>query len=76
MENLIKDKVKESIRYLYNSEVADNLIQVQETRKEFRGDFTLVVFPLLSFQNTPEQTGRSIGEYLVGNSDLFRLQRD
>jgi arginyl-tRNA synthetase len=72
MENLIKDKVKESIRYLYNSEVADNLIQVQETRKEFQGDFTLVVFPLLSFsKNTPEQTGRSIGAYLVGNSDFI-----
>lgn len=71
MENLLKDKVKESIRYLYSSEVTDDLIQVQETRKDFQGDFTLVVFPLLRFsKNTPEQTGRNIGEYLVDNSDF------
>jgi len=39
---------------------------LQETRKDFRGDFTLVVFPLLRFsKNTPEQTGEKIGNYLV-----------
>jgi arginyl-tRNA synthetase len=66
MEIVLKNKIKEAVRILYNSEVADDLIQIQETRKDFKGDFTLVVFPLLRFsKNTPENTGETIGNYLV-----------
>ncbi len=68
MEKLLKAKVKEAIKFLYNSEVAEDMIQIQETRKEFKGDFTLVVFPLLRFsKNTPERTGETIGKYIVDN---------
>jgi len=66
MEIVLKKKIKEAIKILYNSEVPDDLIQIQETRKDFKGDFTLVVFPLLRFsKNTPESTGETIGTYLV-----------
>ncbi len=66
MEIVLKDKIKEAVKVLYNSDVTDNLIQLQETRKDFKGDFTLVVFPLLRFsKNTPEQTGKNIGNYLI-----------
>ena len=66
MEIILKDKIKEAVRVLYNSEVTNNLIQLQETRREFKGDFTLVLFPLLRFsKNTPEKTGESIGNYLL-----------
>ena len=58
MEITLKSKIKETIKSLYNSEVTDDLIQIQETRKDFKGDFTLVVFPLLRYsKNTPEKTG-------------------
>src|SRR5512145_1941212 len=68
MEIILKEKVKEAVKFLYNSEVNDDLIQIQETRKDFKGDFTLVVFPLLRFsKNTPEKTGELIGSYLVSN---------
>ena len=68
MEIVLKQKIKEAIQILYNSEVDDDLIQIQETRKEFKGDFTLVVFPLLRFsRNTPEKTGVTIGSYLIDN---------
>lgn len=66
MEIILREKIRDAVKTLYNSQVADDLIQVQETRKDFRGDFTLVVFPLLRFsKNTPEKTGESIGNYLV-----------
>jgi arginyl-tRNA synthetase len=66
MEIVLKEKIKEAVKIIYNSEVADDLIQIQETRKDFKGDFTLVVFPLLRFsKNTPEKTGETIGNYLV-----------
>ncbi len=67
MEIHLRNKIIEAVRVLYNSEVPENLIQIQETRKEFRGDFTLVVFPLLRYsKNTPENTGAAIGNFLQG----------
>lgn len=66
MEIVLRNKILEAVKVLYDCQVPDNLIQLQETRKDFKGDFTLVVFPLLRFsKNTPEQTGESIGGYLV-----------
>jgi len=68
MENILKEKIKEALRTLYNNDVVNDLIQIQETRKDFKGDFTLVVFPLLRFsKNTPEKTGETIGDYLIDN---------
>jgi len=68
MEDIIREKIKEAVKVLYNCEVADNLIQVQETRKEFTGDFTFVVFPILRYsKNTPENTGEMVGEWLSQN---------
>jgi arginyl-tRNA synthetase len=68
MENLLKEEIKEAVRVLYKHDVTDDLIQVQETRKDFKGDFTLVVFPLLRFsKNTPEKTGETIGTHLVAH---------
>jgi arginyl-tRNA synthetase len=65
MEIVLKEKIKEAVKIIYNSEVKDEQIQIQETRKDFKGDFTLVVFPLLRFsKNTPEKTGEMIGQYL------------
>ncbi len=68
MESILKEKISEAIKVLFNSEVKEELLQIQVTRKDFKGDFTLVVFPLLGFsKNTPEKTGEVIGNYLVSN---------
>ena len=68
MEKSLKAKVKEAVKFLYNSEVDEEIIQIQETKKDFKGDFTLVVFPLLRFsKNTPEKTGETIGRYIIDN---------
>lgn len=66
MEIILKEKIKEAVQILFHNEVSDDLIQIQETRKDFSGDFTLVVFQLLRFsKNTPENTAETIGKYLV-----------
>jgi arginyl-tRNA synthetase len=68
MEIVLKEKIKEAVKIIYNSDITDDLITIQETKKDFKGDFTLVVFPLLRFsKNTPEKTGETIGNYLVEN---------
>ena len=72
MEIILREKIKEAVKALYSIDATDDLIQVQETRKDFKGDFTLVVFPLLRYsKNTPEKTGEAIGIYLVSNFDAI-----
>ena len=54
-----------AITALYGA-VEPSAVQIQKTRKEFEGDFTLVVFPLLkASRKGPEQTAQEIGERLV-----------
>ena len=67
-ETFIITKASEAIQALYGVEVPEAQLQVQVTRKEFEGDYTLVVFPLLKVsKTTPENTGNAIGEWLKTN---------
>ena len=55
---------------LQNKGVTINDFEFQQTRKEFVGDITLVVFPLLRYIKTnPVALGTAIGEYLVEQLD-------
>ena len=46
----------------------EGIIQLQKTKKEFEGDYTINVFPLVSkFKKSPEQTAQMIGEYVKSN---------
>ncbi len=67
-ELFIASKASEAIKALYNADIEPSALQVGVTRKEFTGDFTLVVFPLLRLSHsTPENTGNAIGEWLKAN---------
>ncbi|MFW6227746.1 MAG: arginine--tRNA ligase [Bacteroidota bacterium] len=64
----VQNAVKEHIGQTIN----EQQIQIQKTRKDFNGDFTVVVFPLLKlFKLKPEQCAQKIGEYLVSHLDLI-----
>jgi len=68
-EQLITNKVKEAVSALYNENLPDTFFQTQATRKEFEGDITAVMFPLLKIsKKSPEQTGAEIGQYIKMNS--------
>ena len=67
-ETFIQTKAAEAIKSLYGADVEQGSLQVQVTRKEFEGDYTLVVFPLLKVSHSsPENTGNAIGEWLREN---------
>ena len=67
IENFLGDIVKSSVEALYGTLDGEQL-QIQKTRKEFEGDYTLVVFPLLRrSRKSPEATATEIGEYMVAN---------
>ena len=67
-ETFIIAKASEAIQALYGVQIDPETLQVQVTRKEFEGDYTLVVFPLLKVSKAaPEATGNAIGEWLRTN---------
>ena len=67
-ETFIQTKAFEAIKSLYGADVEQGSLQVQVTRKEFEGDYTLVVFPLLKISHSsPENTGNAIGGWLQEN---------
>ncbi len=57
-----------AVKELYGADIQKDVLQIQVTRKEFEGDYTLVVFPLLKTSHTsPEATAEAIGQWLVSN---------
>ncbi|MDR2466651.1 MAG: arginine--tRNA ligase [Prevotellaceae bacterium] len=71
VETVIKSGATEAAKELYGSNVSESLIQIQKTRKDFDGDYTLVVFPLLKLsRKSPEQTAGEIGERLLESLDF------
>ncbi len=66
----LKEKVIESIINIYDTKPELKLVQVQHTRKDFIGDYTLVTFPLLRYsKKSPEQTADDLGKYLTEHID-------
>lgn len=60
--------ISEALHHLYGVQIDD--FEFQATRKEFSGDITLVVFPLLRhIKGNPVAIGESVGEFLVGKID-------
>ncbi len=61
--------VKAAIKTLFQSELES--VEFQATRKEFAGDITVVVFPMLRVvKGNPAVIGEKIGQYLLDNVDL------
>lgn len=68
IEQQIAGSVIAGIKELYGAKVTPAQVQLQKTKKEFKGHLTLVVFPFLRMsKKAPEQTAQEIGEYLVKN---------
>jgi arginyl-tRNA synthetase len=65
IDNIVQSAVFDALKKLYDFEPEKNVVQLQNTRKEFDGDITLVVFPFLKHsKKKPEDTAAEIGDYL------------
>lgn len=72
LENHLTQKVQELLSKHFATEIGEKMIQFQSTRKDFKGDITLVVFPLVKLaKKSPEQTGNEIGELLKSTIDII-----
>ncbi|WP_038335922.1 arginine--tRNA ligase [Empedobacter falsenii] len=69
LKQYITQNVLEAIQNVY--QINPESVEIQFTRKEFEGDYTLVVFPLIrTLKGKPEEIGAKIGENLVENNKI------
>ena len=68
IEHKIETALRQACSILYHAEIPDNKLQVQKTRAEFEGDYTIVVFPFLSVsRKSPEKTAKELGSWFENN---------
>ncbi|MGB3608409.1 arginine--tRNA ligase [Psychroserpens sp.] len=68
LQETLSHHVKQAVSSLFNADLLT--VEFQATRKEFAGDITVVVFPMLRvFKGNPVQIGQQIGDYLVKHVD-------
>ena len=68
IENIIAAGVADAVKALYGADVDAASVQVDQTKKEFEGHLTVVVFPYLKASHKkPEDTAAEIGAWLVEN---------
>jgi len=66
LSQILKPSIEKAVQALFD--VAIDKVEFQTTRKEFEGDITMVIFPLLKvIKSNPLELGNKIGNYLVEN---------
>ena len=64
LQEILLENTKKAIAEHYGQQIEN--IEIQLTRKEFEGDYTIVLFPLLKLiKAKPEQIGEVLGAYLT-----------
>lgn len=66
----IKHSYIKAVQTAFGIELNENDVLINETRKEFDGDYTFVIFPLVkTLGKSPEDIGKTLGEWLVTNDE-------
>lgn len=69
LQNILTPYIQQAIQNLF--EVSLEKVEFQATRKDFEGDVTVVIFPLLKLvKGNPVEIGTKIGSYLVENVEI------
>jgi len=73
LSQLIREKAIEAIEVLYHQVFSSKDFQVNPTKPEFSGDYTIVMFSLIKpLRISPDKLGTELGEYLIKhNNNLF-----
>ncbi len=70
LSEIIITKTQEAVKALFNTDIDTSAVTLQDTRKEFEGQVTVVTFPFIKLsKKSPEETGALLGEYLVNNTE-------
>ncbi|WP_392419880.1 arginine--tRNA ligase [Capnocytophaga canis] len=66
LQNILKQHTQKAVEQLFSVQLEN--IELQQTKKEFEGDITVVIFPMLrQIKGNPEQIGQQIGTFLQEN---------
>jgi len=69
--NFIVEAAVKAVKSLYQIDIAAADVNLQQTRKEFEGQVTIVTFPFVKFsRKSPEQTGQEIGAFIQNEVDV------
>ncbi|QYJ67355.1 arginine--tRNA ligase [Flavobacterium litorale] len=69
LSEILTSHIQKAVTALFD--ITLDKVELQATRREFEGDSTMVIFPLLKqIKGNPVELGKKIGEYLVENSDV------
>lgn len=70
--NKIKQTGLEAIKAVYGLDLAPEQLTVNETKTEFEGDYTIVLFPLIKqTQLKPQEIGQSLGNWIIDHHAAF-----
>lgn len=69
----IQETVLEALKTLYNKDFSEKDFQINQTKPEFEGDYTVVLFALTKpLKHKPEEIGKTLGDHLIQkHSNLF-----
>ena len=71
LQETLSNQVKQAVKSAYNLNL--DTVEFQATRKEFAGDITVVIFPMLRFiKGNPVQIGEIIGAFLVDKVEVVK----
>lgn len=73
LTNLLKQAALAALNQLFpDAAIVADMIAVNETKPEFSGDYTLVLFPLVKLlRQKPDVIGKALGDYLVAEGGMF-----
>src|ERR1041384_3281447 len=69
----IKHATEDAFKHLYPDVPVDiSMITVNQTKPEFSGDYTIVLFPFLKLlKQKPDAIGKALGDFLTTKTELF-----
>jgi arginyl-tRNA synthetase len=68
----IRESVKRALESLYGEQAAGSNFQINQTKPEFEGDYTVVLFSLVkSLKKDPDTLGAELGDHLVAAESAF-----
>ena len=67
INSVLKSELSKYLKLKYNLDYND--FEIQQTRKGFEGDLTIVIFPLLKYiKQNPVNLGKELGTFILNNS--------
>jgi arginyl-tRNA synthetase len=66
----LKNGLVSALSIIYQLNLSESDLTITSTKKEFEGDYTLVIFPLVKLvKQSPDQIGDAIGKYALDHID-------